>query len=240
MYLSVIIPAYNEEKRLPQTLAEIDKYLGRQKYESEIIVVDGGSSDRTSEVVQSLTSGMKNLKLIEVKGCAGKGQAIKEGMFQAQGEFRLFTDADNSTSLDQIEKMWPEFKKGFDIVIGSRDIKGAVLDPPQPFLRKIILGGGFKLLRKIIIDFWSISDTQCGFKLFSARAAQDIFPRLTILGFSFDVEVLVLARELGYKFKEVPIRWINDPESKVKPKHIIKMLWEMIKIKLNLIKGIYG
>ena len=240
VYLSVIIPAHNEEKRLPKTLAEIDKYLSGQNYDYEIIVVDGGSTDRTVDVVRERFSIIRNLRLIGVKNSQGKGEAVKEGMLAARGSFRIFTDADNSTSIDQIEKMWPEFKAGYDVVIGSRDIKGAILDPPQPFLRKVILGEGFKLLRKIIIDLWDISDTQCGFKGFTERAAQDIFPKLTIMGFAFDVEVLVLARKIGYKIKEIPIRWVNDPESKVKLKHIIKMLCEILKIRWNLIKGIYG
>lgn len=239
IHLSVIIPAYNEERRLPKTLADIDRYLSRQNYDYEIIVIDGGSTDRTPEIVGELFSDIPNLKLIQVKNCLGKGQAVKEGMLQARGEYRVFTDADNSTSIDQVEKMWSYFKGGYDIVIGSRDIKGAVLDPPQPFLRKVILGQGFKLLRKIIIDIWDITDTQCGFKGFTERAAKDIFPKLTITGFTFDAEVLVLAKKMGYKIKEIPVRWVNDPESKVKLKHVIKMFLEIIKIRLNSIKGIY-
>src|SRR3989344_3843897 len=175
-------------------------------------------------------------KSAELKNCQGKGQAIREGMAGAQGSYRLFTDADNSTSIDQVEKMLPYFRQGYDVVSGSRDIKGAVLNPPQPFLRKMILGRGFRLLRKLIIGLWSIQDTQCGFKCFSEKAALDIFPKITIMGFSFDAEALVLAKKLGYKIKEMPIRWVNDPESKVKPAHILRMLLELMVIRLNLIK----
>ena len=237
IHLSVIIPAYNEEKRLPKTLQEIGGYLGGQNYLSEIIVVDGGSKDRTPDIAREFSA-----KLIKVKNCQGKGQAVREGMAEALGKFRLFTDADNSTSIDQVEKMWPYFSAqgGYDVVIGSRDIRGAVLEPPQPFLRKMILGKGFRLLRKFIIGLWDIQDTQCGFKCFSQEAALAVFPKITIMGFSFDAEALVLARKFGYKVAEVPVRWANDLESKVKPGHIIKMLMELVKIKSNLIKKVYG
>lgn len=235
MYLSVIIPAYNEEKRLPKTLAAISDYLKKQNYSSEIIVVDADSSDKTAEIARQFS-----VKVIELKNSQGKGQAVKEGMLAAQGEFRLFTDADNSTTIDHFEKMRPYLEQGFDVAIGSRDIKGAILDPPQPFFRKFILGKGFRILRKFIIGLWGIQDTQCGFKCFSAKAVSDIFPKITIMGFSFDAEALVLARKFGYKIKEVPVRWVNDLESKVKAAHIIKMLLELVKIRLNFIKGVYG
>ena len=240
MHLSVIIPAYNEEKRLPGTLAEIEKYLSRQNYDWEIIVVSDGSTDRTTEIVREKMKNSQNLRLSEFKKRLGKGGGVREGMLAAKGDFRLFTDADNSTAIDQVEKMWPHLNQGYDVVIGSRDVKGAILDPPQPFLRKMILGSGFKLLRKLIIDLWSLADTQCGFKCFTQKAARDLFPRLTIFGFSFDAEVLVLAKKFGYKIKETPIYWKNDLESKVKFKSVVKMFFELWKIRCNLITGKYG
>ena len=239
IYLSVIIPAYNEEKRLPKTLAEINQYLGRQTYDYEIIVVSDGSTDRTPDVVREMMAKNKHLRLIEFKKRLGKGGGVKEGMLGARGEYRVFTDADNSTSIDQIEKMWPWFEKGFDVVIGSRDVKGAVLDPPQPWLRKILLGGGFKLYRKLIIGLWGLEDTQCGFKGFSQKVVEDVFPKYKIKGFAFDAEVLVLAKKLGYKIKEVPVYWKNDLESKVKFKSIIKMAQDLLKIRRNLITRKY-
>jgi dolichyl-phosphate beta-glucosyltransferase len=142
--------------------------------------------------------------------------------------------------------MWPYFKgtcpesvEGYDVVIGSRDVKGAVLDPPQPFLRNMILGNGFKLFRKIVIGLWGLEDTQCGFKCFMKKAAEEIFPKCRIDHFAFDPEVLVLAEKAGYKIKEIPVLWKNDLESKVKFKSIIKMAIDLVKIKWNLIKGIY-
>jgi len=239
MYLSVVIPVYNEEKRLPKTLEEIDKYLRKQSYQYEIIVVNDGSKDRTVEVARDLIPKIKNLKVTGYEKNRGKGYAVRFGMQKAQGEVRLFTDADNSTSIDHLEKMWPYFKGGYDVIIGSRDIKGAVLDPPQPWIRKLILGEGFKLYRKIIIGLWGIEDTQCGFKCFTKKATENIFPRCRINRFAFDPEILVIAQKLGYKIKEIPAYWKNDPESKVKFKSIIKMGFDLLKIRWNLITGKY-
>jgi len=240
MHLSIIIPAYNEEKRLPKTLAEIDKYLKKQNYNYEIIVVSDGSKDKTVEVVENLKPQIANLRLIDKKENYGKGYGVRLGMLEAKGEYRLFSDADNSTSIDQVEKMWPEFKKGYDVVIGSRDIKGAILDPPQPFLRKMILGKGFRILTQIICGTWEILDTQCGFKGFTKKAAEDIFSECKINRFAFDPEVLVVAKKSGYRIKEIPVCWKNDLESKVKFKSIIKMFFELLRIRLNLIKRRYG
>ena len=240
MYLSVIVPAYNEEKRLPGTLKKINKYLSGQSYDSEIIVVSDGSKDRTVEVVNNLKSQIRNLKLINKKGNYGKGYAVRLGMLEAKGDYRIFTDADNSTSIDQIEKMWPEFKKGYDIVIGSRDVKGAILDPPQPFLRKVILGNGFRLLTQIICGTWEILDSQCGFKCFTKKVVENIFPKCKINRWAFDPEILVIAKKLDYKIKEVPVYWRNDLETKVKFKSMIKMLFDLLKIRWNLITKKYG
>jgi len=240
MYLSVIIPAYNEERRLPKTLEEIDKYLSKQSYDYEILVVNDGSKDRTIETVKNLTPTIKNLTVTGYEQNKGKGFAVRFGMLEAKGDYRLFTDADNSTSIDQIEKMWPEFEKGSDIVIGSRDVKGAVLNPPQSWIRQIILGEGFKLYRKIIIDLWGIEDTQCGFKCFTKKTAEDIFPKCKIDRFAFDPEILIAGKLSGYKIKEIPVYWKNDLESKVKFKSIIKMALDLIKIHWNLITKKYG
>jgi dolichyl-phosphate beta-glucosyltransferase len=238
MYLSVVIPAYNEEKRLPKTLEEIDKYLSKQSYAYEILVVNDGSKDKTAEVVKQKVSVIKNLRLIDNKINQGKGAVVRQGMLEARGEYRIFTDADNSTSIDQIEKMWPEFRQGYDIVIGSRDVKGAVLNPPQLLIRRFV-GEGFKFLRKIIVGLWEIQDTQCGFKCFTKKAAEDIFPRCKINRFAFDPEILVIAKKLGYKIKEIPVYWQNDLQSKVKFKSMIKMLIDLFKIRWNLITKKY-
>ena len=252
MYLSVIIPTYNEERRLPKTLEDIDRYLSRQNYDYEIIVVNDGSKDRTAEIVRGLTPVIQNLRLINNRENNGKGYVVRQGMLELKGDFRLFTDADNSTAIDQIEKIWPYFKnhnpstlsaKGrvpdYEIVIGSRDIKGAILDPPQSWIRKLILGKGFKLLRKIIVGLWNIEDTQCGLKCFTKETTENVFPRCKINRFAFDPEILVVAKKLGYKIKEIPVYWRNDPESKVKFKSMIKMAIDLLKIRWNSITDKY-
>jgi len=239
MYLSIIIPAYNEEKRIEKTLREINNYLKKQSYDSEILVVSDGSRDRTNEIVKNLReTEIKNLNLIEEKENYGKGYAVRIGMLKANGKYRLFSDSDNSTPIEQIEKIWPEFEKGFDIVIGSRDIKGAILDPPQKFLRRV-LGKIFILVRKIIIGLWELQDTQCGFKAFTEQSALEIFPKCKINRFAFDPEVLLIAKKFGFKIKEIPIYWKNDPLSKVKFKSMVKMFIDLLKIRLNNILKVY-
>lgn len=238
MYLSVIIPVYNEERRLPKTLIEINKYLRKRTYEYEIIVVSDGSKDRTAEVVEEMKSKVANLRLIDNKENHGKGFVVRQGMMAAQGNYRLFTDADNSTSIDQVEKILPYFQKGFDIVIGSRDAKRAVIANPQPWYRQM-LGNAFNLLVQIIVGLWGIWDTQCGFKALTTKAVEDISPRCKIDRWAFDPEILKIGKKLGYKIKEVPIVWMNDPESKVKFKGMVRMGFDLLKIRWNLITKKY-
>lgn len=238
MYLSVIIPAYNEEKRIPNTLADIDKYLKKQSYPYEIIVVNDGSKDKTAETVRGLQSRISSLRLVDNKENHGKGYVVRQGMLEAKGEYRLFTDADNSTTVDQIEKLLPFFKEGYDIVIGSRDIKGAVISNPQPWHRRL-LGEGFNLLVQMVVGLWGIWDTQCGFKCLTAKAAEDILPRCRIDRWAFDPEILIVGKKRGYKIKEAPIAWVDDPESKVKMKSVFKMALDLFRIRWDVITNKY-
>ncbi len=241
MYLSLIIPAYNEEKRLPRTLGEIDRYLKNQNYDYEIIVVSDGSTDKTVEVVKNLTSKIKNLKILDFKKNQGKGFGVRAGMLEAKGEIRVFIDADNSTSIDHLEKMLPLFEKKEDVVIGTRDpkdAKGACQAFPQPWWRRK-LGDIYNIFVQIICGLWGIWDTQCGFKGFTKKAAEDIFSRCKINRFSFDPEILVIAKKLGYKIKIIPVYWKNEPESKVKFRSMIEMAIDLLKIRWNLITKKY-
>tara|TARA_Y100000310_G_C20681643_1_gene816327 strand:+ start:2607 stop:3344 length:738 start_codon:yes stop_codon:yes gene_type:complete len=239
MYLSIIIPAYNEEKRLGKTLNSINKYLVKQSYKYEIIVISDGSKDKTGDVVRRAQKTIRNLKLIDNKKNHGKGYVVRQALLAAKGQYRLFTDADNSTTVNQVKKLLPYFEKGYDIVIGSRDVKGAVLDPPQPWNR-VMVGNIFNLLVQFIVGLWGIWDTQCGFKALSAKAVKDILPKCKIDRWAFDPEIMKIGKRKGYKIKEVPITWKNDPDSKVKLKGMIKMGLDLLKIRWNLITGKYN
>ncbi len=238
MYLSIIVPAYNEQRRLPKTLSSIDSYLRKQPYEYEILVVNDGSKDKTAEVVEDLKVKIKNLRLVDNKENHGKGFVVRQGLLEAKGEYRLFTDADNSTSIDQVEKMWPEVKKGYDIVIGSRDLKESIIAVPQTWIRRR-LGDLFNLFTQVTCGLWGIWDAQCGFKIFTKEAVEKIFPKCKINRFAFDPEILVIAKKLGFKIKEIPVVWINEPESRVKFKSMVKMGLDLLKIRWNLIKNVY-
>ncbi|MBI4993428.1 glycosyltransferase family 2 protein [Candidatus Wolfebacteria bacterium] len=227
-YLSIIIPAYNEAKRLPLTLIDINKHLQNVDFSYEIIVVDNNSTDATPEIVERFSHLIENLKIIKCNA-PGKGAAVKRGMLEAKGEIRLFTDADNSTSIDQFFKMEHYFKSGYDVVIGSRDVEGAKLVPPQPFYRRVPGNIGNLIIQTLLLS--GIWDTQCGFKAFTAEATEKIFPLLKISRWGFDVEVLSLAKKFGYKIKEIPVVWVNNPFSKVRASDYLQVLLEVIKIR---------
>ncbi len=235
-YLSVIIPAYNEEKRLPRSLHIILGYLHNQTYSWEIIVVDNGSNDKTAELVKEKMLSEPNLQLIN-DAAYGKGWAVHRGLLAAKGEWRLFTDADNSTDIGEIEKLLPYTKESFDVIVSSRKIKGASINIAQPLIRKV-LGNLFRWVVSIIVPT-GIVDTQNGFKLFSAKAVQTIFPKQKIYYWAFDVEILALARKFSFKIKEVPIVW-NDAElSRVNIRGMLRMLCEVSLIRVNLWTNAY-
>ncbi|KXB08871.1 hypothetical protein AKJ56_00175 [candidate division MSBL1 archaeon SCGC-AAA382N08] len=238
MKLSVIIPAYNEQDRLPDTLEAIDDYLIKQDYNYEILVVDGGSTDNTSQIVEDFKSKIDNLQLLRHEVSRGKGYAVRQGLSNTEGRYRLFTDADNSTSIDQVEEMWPHVDK-YDVIIGSRDLEDSVLDPPQPWFREHVLGGGFRLVRKIILNLWGLEDTQCGFKIFTEEAVEKIVPQCKVDGFAFDPEMLILAKRLDFKIKEIPVHWVNQEGSTVGLENMIKMGLDLLRIRWNIITGKY-
>jgi glycosyltransferase involved in cell wall biosynthesis len=229
MYLSIIIPAYNEAERVPKTLIAMDAYLSKVDYSYEILVVNDGSRDKTAEVVTNLAKIVKNLKLVDIKENHGKGSVVREGMLRATGDIRLFMDADNSTSIDQFEKLRPYFAQKFGVVIGSRSVPGAKLEPAEPFYRQFV-GKGLNLIVQVLL-LWGIWDTQCGFKAYTAEAAEKIFSVSKIAGWGFDVETLALAKRFGYSIKEAPIHWVNDIRSHVKFSAGLQFLRDIVKIR---------
>ncbi len=239
-FLSVIIPAYNEAKRLPLTLIDLDRHLSIAQYSSEILVVNDGSVDSTAEIVSRFQNLIKNLKLINNKKNHGKGWVVRQGMLAAKGTLRLFMDADNSTSIDHVDKMVPYFKEGYDVVIGSRDIKGSRLVPPQPLLKRKLGDLGNLVIQLVLWEFLrGMWDTQCGFKCFSEEAAEGVFKLAKIDRWGFDFEALALAKKLGYKIKEIPVSWVNDPYSHVKLTSYIRTFWDLVRVRWWLWRNKY-
>ncbi|MBI2577414.1 MAG: glycosyltransferase family 2 protein [Candidatus Wildermuthbacteria bacterium] len=239
MHLSVIIPSYNEEKRLPKTLKAVDEYLKKQDYDYEILVVNDGSKDKTADVVHEFGASIKNLRFVDNKKNHGKGYVVRQGMLEAKGKYRVFMDADNSTSVDHVGLMWPLFGQGKDIVIGSRDLKESVIPVRQPWWRER-LGDIFNLIVQFTSGLWGMWDTQCGFKGFTEKSAVDVFSGAVVDRWAFDVELLVIAKKRGYSIAEIPVTWINDASSKVTLKGMIRMLFEVLQIRLNSMRGMYG
>lgn len=234
MYLSVVIPAYNEENRIAKTLADVKEYLKQQPYEYEVIVVNDGSEDKTVEVVKKIGDDFPELRIIDNKKNCGKGHAVMVGLLQGKGKYRLFADADNSTRICEFENFLPYFDNGFDIVIGSRRLKGSVIAVPQPFYR-MLLGNFFGFLTKIITGLRGVIDSQCGFKVFKAGAAEDILPRCRIDRWAFDPEILIIAEKLGYKIKEAPVSWASGSQSKVRFLGMVMSVFDLLRIRWNLI-----
>lgn len=230
-FLSVIIPTYNEAKRLPLTLIDVDRHLSAVSYDYEIIVADDGSKDATAEIAGRFSHIIKNLRIIENEKNHGKGWVVRQAMLEAKGQWRLFMDADNATSVDQFQKMMP-YLADYQIIIGSRDVKGAKLVPPQPFYKRLLGNVGNLVIQILLLP--GLWDTQCGFKCFSEEAAEKIFRLMKTNRWAFDVEALVLGKKFGYKIKEIPVVWVNDIHSKVKPSAYFQFLWEVLKIRWRL------
>ena len=239
MYLSWIIPTYNEEKRIEKTLREVEAYLKTKNFDYEIIVADSASKDRTREIVSKIAAEFKNVRIAGTEK-RGKGLGVREGMLAGHGDIRLFSDADNSTAPGYFDQMIPLFEKGYDVVISSRDSKdarGASRDVKEPWYREILGRLGNLIIQ--IFGVWGIWDTQNGFKAFTKKAAEDLFSRQTIPGFAFDIEILALAKKLGLKLAIIPVRWHFETESKVTLKAYFNVFLDVFRIRWNLITNKY-
>ena len=237
IYLSVIIPAYNEAERLPKTLRRFQEYFSAQPYNYEILVVNDGSRDGTAEAAEKLAGEIKNLRVIGREKNMGKGYTVREGMLAAYGKIRLFADADNATDISHFEKMRLLFDRGFDAAICSRDPKdapGAKQAVAQVWWKRALGNMGNLYIQWLAVP--GIWDTQCGFKAFRDFAAERIFSAARINRWAFDVEALALARKLNYKIGIIPANWINDPRTTVRFSSYLHTLWEVFKIRRSLNK----
>jgi len=240
-YLSVVIPAFNEELRITQTLSVIYSYLQKQDYEWEVLVVIDGAQDNTLARVQEFAAGRQHIRWINRKQNRGKGYSVREGMLAATGRVRLFTDADNSISISNFDKMAPLFRAGYDLVIcsrHSRDVTGPLHEGSQSRVKRILRGGGNLFIQTVAVP--GIWDTQCGFKAFSKSLVERIFPVCKIDGWGFDVEALVLARHLNSRIGIVPARWSNRPGTHLRPAHYFDVVYETIKVRWSLLTGAYA
>ena len=235
--LSIVVPAYNEQKRLKRYLPAFLNFPRKVNFPVEVVFVDDGSLDSTAQIIEEAIKGKENFHLVRLPQNRGKGGAIKEGMLRARGEFRLFADADNATPIEQATRLLAE-GRDYEVVIASRYIKGARILRKQPLLR--VLGGRFLNLLSRLVLLPGIADTQCGFKLLSAEAVKRIFPRTRLENFSFDLEVLAIAKSLGYRIKEVPVEWRDDPHGTVNPvRDGLRFLKDLLRIRISLARGEY-
>ena len=235
VHLSIVIPAYNEAQRLPPSLARLRQYLGSQAYEYEVLVVDNASTDATPLVAQRAAEDWSQLRFISI-GARGKGIAVKVGALEAKGELVMLCDADLSMPIEQLERFLPLLGR-YDIVIASREGAGAkrVGEPEY----RHVMGRVFnRVVRWLAVPHFQ--DTQCGFKAFTRAAVSAIFPRLTVAGFGFDVEVLYLARKAGLSVAEVPIVWHFQADSRVDPwRDTARMLLDVLRVRWNDWRGRY-
>jgi len=233
----VVVPAHNEGWRLPDTLGDLFSFLTSQSYKAEVIVVENGSSDDTTRVVERLMGRFEGLRLLNVK-LAGKGRAVKAGVMEAKGDAVFLCDADLSTPAAEITRFLSTLHQGYDVVVGSREGAGAIRYGEPEY--RHVMGRAFnRLVQAMAVP--DVQDTQCGFKAFSGPAARQLFRRQTVMGWAFDVEILYLARKLGYRIAELPVEWRFNNDTKVRAVHdTFAMLREIATVRLNDAMGRYG
>jgi dolichyl-phosphate beta-glucosyltransferase len=237
--LTVVIPAYNETARIAEPLKRIDGHLRARALDAELVVVDDGSTDGTPTLVRDLAGALgMPVRVIVSEVNRGKGHAVRIGMLAARGRAVLMTDADLSTPIEELDHLLPFLRNGTDVVIGSRKMPGAVIETRQPILREM-MGRVFTALTNVFVV--RVSDVTCGFKLFSDRAAREIFSRARLDDWSFDAEALYLARRLGLHIREVPVRWRDAAGTKVhRGRDAVRSAFGLVRILANAFGGRYG
>ena len=235
-FLSIVFPAYNEEQRLPLTIDQVDAFIRNQPYQVEVVIVENGSQDRTLEIAQQAAVSRPYVRVIHEER-SGKGLAVRTGMLAAQGEYRIFCDVDFSMPVSEINRFLPPAQADSQVAIGSREAPGAIRYH-EPYLRHLSGRVFNTLVRWLALP--GLQDTQCGFKCFRGDIAAEVFPLQTITGWTFDVEVLYVARRHGYRIVEVPIPWYFNPESKIRLlSDSRRMVMDLIAIRRNARAGIY-
>lgn len=234
--LSIIIPAYNEEHRLPDSLADIVSWRQSVPYDVEVLIVENGSSDNTTEIAEAFASQNENIRVLH--SAKGKGAAVREGMMNGRGEYLFICDSDLSMPIVEVEKFLPPQLQGYDVAIASREAPGAVrYDEPE---YRHIMGRVFNFIVRVLA-VPGFHDTQCGFKMFKQDIANEVFSQQTITGWTFDVEALYLALKEGAHVVEVPVNWYFDADSRVDPiRDTWQMFWDVVRIRLNDKRGVYN
>jgi dolichyl-phosphate beta-glucosyltransferase len=236
LFLSIIIPAYNEERRLPKTLNQVISFLTSQSYSAEVLVVENGSRDKTLEIACDFADKHPQVRVIQ-EPRRGKGRAVQRGMLEACGDFRFMCDADLSMPIAEVNRFLPPLHADYEIAIGSREAPGAVRYD-EPSYRHLV-GRVFNTMIRILA-LPGLQDTQCGFKCFRGYVAKDLFTHQTLTGWSFDVEVLFMARKRGYKILELPIPWYFNPDSHVSViNDSLRMAFDIVNIRLKNLRGLY-
>jgi len=238
-FYSIIIPAYNEAERIGASLDRILSYIAESRWSAEIIVVNDGSRDNTSEVVQEYSGRNPIIRVLENPGNRGKGYSVRNGMLNASGQVLLFTDADLSSPIEEANKLFAVIENGqADVAIGSRYLQSELQTRKQPLHRRM-LGRAFNVALRTILGL-SFVDTQCGFKAFNRKAVTTIFPNMKIERWGFDPEILFLARRYGLRVAEVPVSWAHDHRSKISPmRDGTRMLGELLRVRMNSVGGKY-
>ena len=239
MRYSIIIPAYNESKRIVPTLNRVLSYIAEQGWDAELIVVNDGSRDDTAKVVSGYVEHNPIVRLLENPGNRGKGYSVRNGMLNARGTILLFSDADLSSPIEEAPKLFEAIEQGADVVIGSRWLRSELQTARQPLHRQLF-GRIFNVVLRIFLGL-NFKDTQCGFKAFTRQSAQSIFPLQRIERWGFDPELLFLAKKQGFRIAEVPVRWAHDEGGRINPlRDGLRMFLEVLKIRWNSWTGKYS
>lgn len=237
-YISLVIPAYNEGRRIYDSLLTIQEYIDQQPYDAEILLVDDGSTDDTVAVAKAALKGYHGFRVLSYNGNMGKGFALQKGMLSSKGKFIFFMDADLSTPINEMEPFLRQLEQGSDIVIGTRKTDDAIVEKRQPYIRET-LGRVFTLITNMLLVN-NISDITCGFKGFNKKVVYNLFGRQLIYNWSFDAEILFLAQKLQYKIQELPVTWYDSEGSKVRlSRDVIGSLKGIFEIRLNHLFGRY-